>query len=90
MESEMLRCIASGLRKFHLTEAETEWVRFAQSNLDRNNPLRGMMGLTLERIYREKTALIRDSVLSLLEPATPLSGSLHVPNHQNEAVEVKI
>ncbi len=90
MESEMLRCITSGLRKFHLTEAETEWVRFAESNLDPDNPLREMMGLTLERIYTEKTALIRDSVLSLLEPGTPLYGSLHVPNHQNGAVEVKL
>ncbi len=90
MKSETLKCITSGLRKFHLTEAETEWVRFAESNLGPNNLLREMMGLTLERIYTEKTALIRDSVLSLLELSTPQYGSLHVPNHQNEAAEVKV
>ncbi len=89
MESEMLRCIVSGLGKFDLTEAETELVRFAESNSGRNNPLSGMMGLILKRIYGQKTALIRDSILSLLEPATPLSASLRVPNYQNAAVEVK-
>ncbi len=73
MESEMLRCITSGLRRFDLTEAEAEWLHFAESNLDRNNPLSRMMGLTLERIYGQKTAVIRDSILCLLEPAAPLS-----------------
>ncbi len=84
MKSEMVRWIASGLRKFDLTEAETEWVHFAESNLDLDNPLSGMMELTLERIYREKTALIHDSVMSLLKQDTPVAQPGQVPNHGNE------
>lgn len=90
MESEMLRCITSGLKKFHLTKAETEWVRFAESNLTRNNPLKGMMGLTLERIYRQKTAFIRDSILSLLERDTSVPQPGQIPNHGNETVGSRI
>ena len=90
MKSQVLRCIMSGLLKFQLTEAETEFLHFAESNLNRSNPLGEMMGLILQRIYRQKTALIRNSVISRLEQDTAVSPSVHVPNHQNETVGAKL
>ena len=90
MKPETLRYILSGLRKFQLTEAEKEFIHFAESNLNRSNPLSEMMGLILERIYRQRTAFIRDSVISRLKQDTAVSPSVHVPNHQNETVGAKL
>ena len=86
MKSETLGCILSGLSKFRLTEAETEFIRFAESSLDLRNPLGDMMGLILQRIYRQKTAFIQDSVMSLLKQNTPVTQPGQVPNPGNDIV----
>jgi len=86
MKSETLRFIISGLRKFRLTEAEKEFVRFSEFHLSQNDPLKNMTGLILNRIYRQKTAFIRDSILSLLKQDRPAAQPGQVPNHGNEIV----
>ncbi len=84
MNPATLRCIVAGLEKFQLTEAETELVHFARLNLSPNNPLRKMMELSLEKIYRQKTAFMRGSILSLLKQDTEAQ-LVQVSNHPKES-----
>jgi hypothetical protein len=36
MKKERIRCIISGLKRFELTEAETQWICLAEQNLNKN------------------------------------------------------
>jgi hypothetical protein len=80
----------SGLKKFQLTEAETEFVHFAAFNLRRNNPLSEMMTLVLERIYSQKTAFIRDSITSLLKQDIPVTPSAQGSNQRSVTAGAKL
>ncbi len=67
MSSVPVKCLTSRLRNFQLTEAEIELIRFAESSLNQNDPVSEMIGLILERIYRQKTGFLWDSITSLSE-----------------------
>ena len=66
MKKERIRCIISGLKRFELTEAETQWVCLAEQNLNKNWLLVEKIESILEWIYSQKTEFIRNSVFSLL------------------------
>ena len=89
MRTEALSCIMSGLRKFQLTEAETEFIRFAELNLKQDNPLSEMTMLILKGIYGQKTAFIRESIISLLKRNTPVTPSARVLNQRSETAGAK-
>ena len=66
MTKGRMRCILSGLKRFELTLAETEFVAFAEVNLNQDGPLVKVIELVLEGIYSRKTKFIRRSILSML------------------------
>jgi len=66
MKNERIRCLISGLKRFELTEAESQLVCLAEQSLNKNGPLAGSIEPILEWIYSQKTEFIRDSVFSML------------------------
>ncbi len=67
MQKDRMRCILSGMKRYELTLAETEFIAFAEQNLNKNGPLMKFIELILERIYGQKTEFIRNSILSALK-----------------------
>ncbi len=75
MNAKRTRRVISEIKRFKLTEAETEFICFAEQDPDQIEPIRKMAELFLERIYRQKTEFIRHSIMSMLKedrPVTPL------------------
>jgi len=66
MKKEKIRCIISGLKRFELTESETQLICLAEQNLNQNGLLVEKIESILEWIYSQKTEFIRNSVFSLL------------------------
>jgi hypothetical protein len=75
MGKKRIQCIIAGLKRFHLTESETQLIRFVEQNLNQNVPLDGKIELILEWIYSRKTAFIRNSVFSFLSQKQERRGS---------------
>jgi hypothetical protein len=66
IEKERIRCVISGLKRFELTEAESQFISLAEQNLNHNVLLDERIESILELIYSRKTEFIRNSVISLL------------------------
>ncbi len=66
MKNERIRCLISGLKRFELTEAESQLVCLAEQKLNKNRLLAERIEPILEWIYSQKTEFIRDSVFSML------------------------
>ncbi len=66
MKNERIRCLISGLKRFELTEAESQLVCLAEQKLNNNRLLAERIEPILEWIYSQKTEFIRDSVFSML------------------------
>jgi hypothetical protein len=66
MKNERIRGLLSGLKRFELTEAESQFVYLAEQNLNKSGPLTDRIEPILEWIYSRKTEFIRDSVFSML------------------------
>ena len=66
MKNDRIRCLISGLRRFELTEAESQFVYLAEQKLNKNGSLAESIEPILEWIYSQKTEFIRDSVFSML------------------------
>ncbi len=62
-----MRCVLSGLKRFELTEAETQVVSIAEQYLNQNDSWAEKIEPILECIYHQKTKFIRDSVLSMIK-----------------------
>ena len=67
MNTERTRSILSGIKKFRLTEAETELIRFAEQSLNQREPVGRTAELILEWTYKQKTRFIRRSILSMMQ-----------------------
>ena len=89
MNAERMRCIISGLKRFKLTEAETEFICFAEQDLNQIEPLSETPELILERIYRQKTKFIRHSIISMLKQNRPVTPVSHVVNRRLHPWEAK-
>ena len=68
MEKERAKCLISGLKRFKLTEVETQIVFLAETNLTQNGKLDERMELIVELIYGQKTTFIRNALFSTLTP----------------------
>jgi len=66
MKNERIRCLISGLKRFELTKAESQFICLAEQSLNKNGPLAERTEPILEWIYSQKTQFTRDSVFSML------------------------
>ena len=66
MQKERMKCILSGMKRYELTPAETEFLAFAEGSLDEDGPPVKIVEMVLERIYSRKTEFIRNSIVSML------------------------
>jgi uncharacterized membrane-anchored protein len=66
MKKERIRCLISGLKRFELTKAESQFICLAEQNLNKNGPLAERIEPILEWIYSQKTESIRDSVFFMI------------------------
>ena len=67
MQKERMKCLIAGLKKFELTDAEKNFVSFAEKNLDLKGPLVEKIESALESIYRKKTEFIRSSIFLMID-----------------------
>ena len=67
MQTDRMGCIISGIKRFELTAAETEFIAFAERNLNQHGPFMKKIELILEGIHWQKTKCIRSSIVSLLK-----------------------
>ena len=67
MQQDQIRGIISGIKRFELTPAETEFIAFAERNINQHGPIMRKIEPVLEGIYWQKTEFIRNSIRSMLK-----------------------
>ena len=67
MDKERIECIMSGLNRFDLTGLGKRFVQSVGQYFKEKSMLTDQQESILEGVYREKTGLIRNTVLSKLE-----------------------